>query len=62
MRMIKMVQKQKIIIEVLQKGKSERRVARELGISRNTVKKYLKEYEQALKKLQTEDSEVIDKE
>src|SRR6056297_69145 len=62
MRMIKMVQKQKIIIEVLQKGKSERRVARELGISRNTVKKYLKEYEQALKMLQTEDSKVIDKE
>ena len=60
--MITLVQKQKILIESNQKGKSQRTIARELGISRNTVRKYLKEYRQALKKLQTEDSKVIDKE
>ncbi|MEA1883117.1 MAG: helix-turn-helix domain-containing protein [Thermotogota bacterium] len=60
--MITLVQKQKIIIEAIQGKKSHREIAREMGISRNTVKKYLKEYEQALKKLQTEDSKVIDKE
>lgn len=60
--MITLVQKQKIIIEAIQGKKSHREIAREMGISRNTVEKYLKEYEQALKKLQTEDSKVIDKE
>jgi predicted transcriptional regulator len=60
--MITLVQKQKIIIEAVKGKKSHREIARELGISRNTVKKYLKEYEQALKKLQTEDSKGIDKE
>jgi len=60
--MITLVQKQKIIIDRIQRGKSQRTIARELGISRNTVRKYLKAYRQALKKLQTEDSKVIDKE
>ena len=60
--MITLVQKQKIIIEAIKGKKSHRAIAREMGISRNTVKKYLKEYEQALKKLQTEDSKGIDKE
>jgi predicted transcriptional regulator len=60
--MITLVQKQKIIIDSIQKRKSQRTIERELGISRNTVRKYLKEYRQALKKLQTEDSKVLDKE
>jgi len=59
--MITLVQKQKIIIEAIKGKKSHRAIARELGISRNTVKNYLKEYEQALKKLQTEDPKGIDK-
>ncbi|MEA1884002.1 MAG: helix-turn-helix domain-containing protein [Thermotogota bacterium] len=37
--MITLVQKQKIIIEAIQGKKSHREIAREMGISRNTVKK-----------------------
>jgi DNA invertase Pin-like site-specific DNA recombinase len=42
--MIKLEKKQQIIIK-RQMGNSERAISRELGISRTTVRKYIKKYE-----------------
>lgn len=44
--MISMYTKQEIIIRSYREGKSERCIARELSISRTTVKKYIEEYEE----------------
>jgi transposase-like protein len=44
-RMIKLIEKQKIIITYLRKGKSQRQIAREMGLNRRTVAKYVKDYE-----------------
>ena len=44
-----MYAKQEIILRKLREGKSQREVARELGISRTTVRKYLTEYEDSKK-------------
>jgi len=43
--------KQKIILSRYRDGYSERRIARELGINRETVRRYLAEYEKAREKL-----------
>jgi len=43
--MIKLIEKQKIIISHFQKGKSQRQIAREMGINRRTITKYVKDYE-----------------
>jgi len=43
--MIKLIEKQKIIITYLQKGKSQRQIAREMSLNRRTVAKYVKDYE-----------------
>jgi len=43
--MIKLIEKQKIIITYLRKGKSQRQIAREMGLNRRTVAKYVKDYE-----------------
>jgi transposase len=43
--MITMLQKQEIIIRATRQGQSQRSIAKELGISRKTVSKYLKGYE-----------------
>ena len=43
--MIKLIEKQKIIISHFQKGKSQRQNAREMGLNRRTVAKYVKDYE-----------------
>jgi len=60
--MITLAQKQKIIIEAIQRGKSKRAIAREMGISRNTVGKYLNAYREELQKLETADGKNVDKE
>ena len=52
--MIKLIEKQKIIISHFQKGKSQRQIAREMGINRRTITKYVKDYEG--KKAQLADS------
>ena len=52
--MIKLIEKQKIIITYLRKGKSQRQIAREMGLNRRTVAKYVKDYE--TKKAQLTDS------
>ena len=43
--------KQKIILRRYQDGYSERKIARELGINRETVRRYLAEYEKSRQKL-----------
>jgi len=43
--MIKLIEKQKIIISHSQKGKSQRQIAREMGLNRRTIAKYVKDYE-----------------
>lgn len=43
--MIKLIEKQKIIITYLRKGKSQRQIAREMGLNRRTIAKYVKDYE-----------------
>ena len=42
--MISMYTKQEIILRSHREGKSQRAISRDLGISRKTVCKYLKEY------------------
>jgi len=60
--MMKLTDKQKIITEVILKGKSQRSVAQEMGISRNTVSKYVNEYEAAKRKLVVETEKGVDSE
>ncbi len=43
--MIKLIEKQKIIISYLRKGKSQRQIAREMDLNRRTIAKYIKDYE-----------------
>lgn len=52
--MIKLIEKQKIIITYFRKGKSQREIAQDLHINRRTVAKYLEGYE--TKKAQLTDS------
>lgn len=49
--MIRMSTKQKIILNRYRDGYSERRIARDLGINRETVRRYLAEYRKAREKL-----------
>jgi len=49
--MINLIGKQKIIISHFQKGKSQRQIAREMGLNRRTIKKYVKDYERKKAKL-----------
>ena len=43
--MIKLKQKQDILIMFFRDGKSQRAIPRETGVSRKTISKYIKEYE-----------------
>ena len=49
--MIKLIEKQKIIISHYREGKSQRQIERELGINRRTISKYIKDYENKKAKL-----------
>jgi len=53
---ISLAEKQKIIIEAVLEGKTQRQIAREMKISRTTVARYLKEYERAKSKLMENDN------
>jgi len=55
--MIRMSTKQKIILHRFRDGYSERRIARKLEISRETVHRYLSEYEKARQNLSNADKE-----
>ena len=46
--MVKLKTKQEIILKYYREGKSFRRIAREVGVSRITTTKYIKEYEAEL--------------
>ena len=56
--MISMSTKQKIILRRYRDGYSERKISRELKVNRETVRRYLAEYEKARQKLS--DSEKAD--
>ncbi|MEA1970557.1 MAG: IS21 family transposase, partial [Thermodesulfobacteriota bacterium] len=47
----KLIEKQKIIISHFQKGKSQRQIARQMGLNRRTIAKYVKDYERKKDKL-----------
>jgi len=49
--MIKLIEKQKIIISHSQKGKSQRQIAREMNLNRRTIARYVKDYERKKAKL-----------
>lgn len=49
--MIKLIDKQKIIIMSINEGKSQRQISRELNISRKTIRRYLREYDRKKKEL-----------
>ncbi len=49
--MIKLIEKQKIIISHYRKGKSQRQVSKGLNINRRTIGKYIKDYEDKKAKL-----------
>lgn len=55
--MISLGEKQRIIIGRYNEGKSQREIARETGINRKTVSKYIKEYEEARSKVLEEKSQ-----
>lgn len=61
--MVELKTKQEIILKHYRENKSFRRIAREIGISRTTVTKYIKEYEKEFSKLnqagKAEQSEII---
>lgn len=53
--MITLLEKQQIIISHYHDGKSQRRIEKETGISRKTIRKYIKQYEKAKEDLLTSD-------
>jgi len=61
---VKLKIKQKMILKYYLDGKSLRRISKEIGVSRKTVTKYIKEYEKELSKLnkvdKTECPEIIE--
>ena len=47
--MITLKDKQKIILDYISKNKSQREIHRETGIARDTIRKYVTEYEERLR-------------
>ncbi len=58
--MIKMAEKQEIILRYYREGKSARSISRELGLSRKTVSKYICQYESSLTQRQQNGQQVLD--
>ncbi len=58
-RLIKLSQKQDVLIMFLRDGKSQRSIERETGISRTTISKYIKEYEEQKRKLLAANPEAV---
>ena len=55
--MISLKQKAEILLKYFREGESQREISRTLGISRKTVRKYIKEFEEKLQKLGSESDE-----
>jgi predicted transcriptional regulator len=51
--MITLLEKQQIIVSYYHDGKSQRKIEKETGISRKTIRKYIKQYEKAKENLLT---------
>jgi len=49
--MIKLMQKQNILLMYYREGKSQRAIARETGVDRKTIRKYIQKYEEQRKEL-----------
>ena len=49
--MIKLIEKQSIIISHYRKGKSQKQISKDLKINRKTIGKYIKEYDDKKAKL-----------
>ena len=60
--MIKLIEKQKIIISHYRKGKSQRQISKDLNINRRTIGKYIKDYEDKKAKLSNSKSNCSNKE
>lgn len=56
--MIILMQKQEILLMHLREGKSQREIARETGVDRKTIRKYIYDYEEKLKQLQEATHEI----
>ena len=54
--MINLIEKQKIIIAYHNKQKSQRTIAREVGLNRRTVARYIKDYERKRNQLLAADN------
>ena len=46
--MIKLNQKQDVILKHIREGKSQRQISKETGLCRETIRKYIREYEEKL--------------
>ena len=57
--MIKLMEKQDILLMFLRDGKSQRAIERETGISRKTISKYIKKYEKQRAQLQEGNSKTF---
>ena len=55
-----MIDKQKIIIMHISEGKSQRQISRELNISRKTIRRYIRQYEQKKNELLARQKKVIE--
>ncbi|NMM62239.1 helix-turn-helix domain-containing protein [Clostridium sp. P21] len=49
--MITLNEKQQIILKYYREGKSQRSVQRETGIARDTIRKYIRQYDEKLREL-----------
>ncbi|MBB6447846.1 transposase [Bacillus benzoevorans] len=56
--MIELSKKQNVLLMHLREGKSQREIARETGVDRKTVRKYIKEYERKRMEIQQSDDPV----
>ena len=46
--MINLNEKQDIILKHIREGKSQRKISKETGVSRETIRKYIRQYESKL--------------
>lgn len=56
--MIKLKSKQNILIKYFREGLSQRAIAREVGMDRKTVKRYIEEYESKLQEIENSNGEI----